>query len=486
MVPASRLHPLNDREPHGDGEFVLYWMVAQRRLRSNFALDYAIEQARKFRRPLLILEGLNCSYRWASHRFHRFILDGMAEHQEQLANSAVRYYPYAEKRPGEGAGLVEALAKRACLVVTDLFPCFEIPRWTQRAADQVSVTMTAVDSNGLLPIRAGERPFTTAHSFRRHLQKSLPQHLDEMPHADPLQRLKLPTLNALPAGIESRWPEHTMETPLDRFTTISSEIAVAPTPGGTRAAQLQMRRFVDELQRYETERNHPDSDATSGLSPYLHFGHLSSHDLFRAIVEHEGWSPDHLGARTDGARAGWWGMSPAAEAFIDQFVTWREVGYNGCFYRDDFDRYDSLPAWALATLTAHRDDPRPHRYTLEQFASSETHSELWNAAQTQLREEGVMHNYLRMAWGKKILEWTESPEIALDIMIELNNRYALDGRNPNSYSGIFWVLGRYDRAWGPERPIYGKVRYMTLANTARKVRLKQYLKRYTPTPPKLF
>ena len=150
-----------------------------------------------------------------------------------------------------------------------------------------------------------------------------------------------------------------------------------------------------------------------------------------------------------------------------------------CWQQDDYDKYESLPDWARKTLADHVDDPREHTYSLEQFASAETHDELWNAAQRQLVREGVIHNYLRMLWGKKILEWTWTPHEAADVMIELNNRYALDGRDPNSYSGIYWCLGRYDRPWGPERPIFGKIRYMTSKNTARKVRVAEYLKRYS-------
>jgi deoxyribodipyrimidine photo-lyase len=150
-----------------------------------------------------------------------------------------------------------------------------------------------------------------------------------------------------------------------------------------------------------------------------------------------------------------------------------------CSLRSDYDQYDSLPAWAKQTLAEHADDPRPWVYSLEQLQRSQTHDRLWNAAQRQLAREGRMHNYLRMLWGKKILEWSPSPRAALDSMIELNNKYALDGRNPNSYSGIFWVLGRYDRAWGPERPIFGKIRYMSSDNTARKFSVKRYLENYS-------
>ena len=187
---------------------------------------------------------------------------------------------------------------------------------------------------------------------------------------------------------------------------------------------------------------------------------------------------NRLSQKTTGGRSGWWGMSEAAEAFLDQLVTWREVGFNMCLRREDYDRYDSLPDWALRTLKQHERDPRPYLYSLEDFENARTHDPLWNAAQIQLLREGGLHNYLRMLWGKKILEWTPSPRIALDTMIELNNKYALDGRDPNSYSGIFWVLGRYDRAWGPERSVFGKVRYMSSKNTARKLQLRNYLMKY--------
>ena len=176
-------------------------------------------------------------------------------------------------------------------------------------------------------------------------------------------------------------------------------------------------------------------------------------------------------------------MSPAAEAFLDELVTWRELGRNFAFRREDVDRWESLPPWALATLDRHRDDPRPFRYDLAAFAAAETHDPLWNAAQRQLLREGRIHNYLRMLWGKKILEWSASPEAALEVMTELNNRHALDGRDPNSYAGIFWVLGRYDRPWGPERPVFGTVRYMSSDNTARKLKVRGYLRTFSPDAP---
>jgi deoxyribodipyrimidine photo-lyase len=173
-------------------------------------------------------------------------------------------------------------------------------------------------------------------------------------------------------------------------------------------------------------------------------------------------------------------MGPAAEKFLDEAVTWREVGYNMASRRPNSECYESLPGWAIATLAKHETDPRPELYSRGDFEAGATHDEVWNAAQGQLREEGRIHNYLRMLWDKKVLHWSASPREALATLIELNNRWALDGRDPNSYSGIFWCLGRYDRPWAPERPIFGSVRYMSTEGTRRKFRVNDYVARYAP------
>ncbi len=199
------------------------------------------------------------------------------------------------------------------------------------------------------------------------------------------------------------------------------------------------------------------------------------------VLDHEDWTPDKA-SPANGKNHGFWNTSETAEAFLDQVLTWREMGFNRTFREPEtYDKFESLPEWALKTLEEHSQDERPAIYTLEQFEQAETHDELWNAAQREIVETGVMHNYMRMLWGKKILHWTKTPRDALSIMIELNNKYGLDGRDPNSYSGIFWVLGRYDRAWGPKRPVFGSVRYMTSDSARRKLRLKQYLARFGPS-----
>jgi deoxyribodipyrimidine photo-lyase len=197
------------------------------------------------------------------------------------------------------------------------------------------------------------------------------------------------------------------------------------------------------------------------------------------IAEASRWNATKLG-KPNGKMDGFWNMGENAEAFLDQLMTWREIGFNMCCRERHYLRYESLPDWALTTLEEHASDERPYIYTLNEFEESKTHDPLWNAAQQQLVREGRIHNYLRMLWGKKILHWSRTPQDALQIMIELNNKYALDGRDPNSYSGIFWVLGRYDRAWGPERSIFGKVRYMTSESTQNKWATKNYIAKYSP------
>jgi deoxyribodipyrimidine photo-lyase len=352
------------------------------------------------------------------------------------------------------------------------------------AAEKLDVRLEVVDGNGLLPMRAADKTFSRAFHFRRFLQKTLPDHFEHMPIEDPLADLP-----SLPKGFESelrssieRWPEPT-DAALAGETLASLPIDHDVPPvefeGGFEAGERRLFDFLDgAFSRYGEGRNHPDDDSASRLSPWLHFGHLSAHQVFHEIAANEGWSPGQVAKKANGAREGWWGMSENAESFLDELITWREVGFNMCAHDPDYDKYESLPEWARKTLEEHEADEREHLYSLEQLERAETDDEVWNAAQSELVETGRMHNYLRMLWGKRILAWTPTPREALDIMIELNNKYAVDGRDPNSYSGIFWVLGRYDRAWGPERPIYGKIRYMTSGSTLRKLRMKDYLTRF--------
>ncbi|MBO6934661.1 MAG: deoxyribodipyrimidine photolyase [Deltaproteobacteria bacterium] len=483
-VPAIRVRTFTDTPLRDDGDFVLYWMTSARRPHHNFSLDHAVDLAMQVGKPLLVLEALRVGYPWACDRFHRFVIDGMRDQAESFGRHDIRYHPYVEREPGDGKGLLKALAKHACAVVTDDFPTFFLPRMLEAAADQLEeiVRLDVVDTNGLYPMLDTDKVFSRAHDFRRHLQKNLLRHLEDTPLERPFVGKDVSGA-VIPRAILDRWPAAPKallegDEGLDAFP-IDHTIEAAALRGGHQAGEARLASFLaNDLERYGDGRNHPDDDAASGLSPYLHFGFVSAHDLFARVTEREGWTAEKQPTKATGQRS-WWAMSEAAQSFLDEAITWREVGYNMCSHRADHADYESLPDWARATLEEHASDEREHVYSLEEFARAETHDPVWNAAQRQLSETGVMHNYLRMLWGKKILEWTEHPRDALAIMVELNNRYALDGRNPNSYSGIFWVLGRYDRAWGPERPIYGKIRYMTSASTQRKLRMRDYLERWT-------
>ncbi len=484
LTPKSRIMQVNSAAVDPDGKFILYWMIANRRPNWNFSLDRALEWSEKLKKPVLALEALRCGHKWACDRFHSFVLDGMRVNKLAFAASGITYYPFIESKPGMGKGLIEELSKSACIVVTDNFPCFFLPGMVKSASKQSRVKLEMVDSNGLIPLSATQNAYPSAYAFRRFIQNILPEIILEYPDSDPLREGNRFGPAILEQSITEKWPQASdallssdpqkiSELPIDH--TVKS----VSTRGGFESAEKAMRLFLEKkLSSYGELRNVPDLNMSSGLSAFLHWGHISVHEIFWRLMEKEKWTPEQLGTKATGKRTGWWGVSPNAESFLDELITWREVGYNMCSVNENYDSYESLPDWAIKTLDDHESDHRPYLYSLEELERSRTHDPLWNAAQNELVREGRIHNYLRMLWGKKILEWTPNSMEALKIMIELNNKYALDGRNPNSYSGIFWTLGRYDRPWGPERNIFGKIRYMSSDRTKEKVSVKKYLEKY--------
>jgi deoxyribodipyrimidine photo-lyase len=485
QVPGSRITILNDRPPNHGGRFVVYWMIAARRPRWNFGLQRAAEIAAALGRPLVVFEPLRCDYPWASDRLHSFVLDGMRANAAAFGGRAF-YYPYVEGRKGEGKGLLRALDAHACAIVTDTYPGFFLPAMVAAAARQIQSRLEAVDSNGLIPLADHGRAFPTARGYRAFVQRELPAHLRAFPDEDPLADTDLPPLDRLPLEITRRWPAANGRLrSRERAAWLAAlpiDHGVAPvkTEGGCAAAGRALRTFVGErLAAYGREHNHPDADATSRLSPYLHFGHISAHEVFAAVMTRERWTTRKLAAGRSGAREGWWGVSTSAEMFLDQLVVWRELAFNGSARIPGFDTYDTLPAWARRTIEAHAGDPRPRLYDEETLEHARTDDEVWNAAQRQLRTDGWFHGYARMLWGKKIFEWSAEPAESLRVMERLMNRYSLDGRDPVSYASFGWVLGRYDRPWF-ERPVFGTVRYMTSASARRKLKMKAWLARYGP------
>ncbi|MGC3996770.1 MAG: deoxyribodipyrimidine photo-lyase [Anaeromyxobacter sp.] len=486
-VPAERIRVLNGAPVRADRALVVYWMTCNRRLRSNPALERAVALARELGKPVLIHEPVRLGYPYASDRLHAFLLEGMAATARALEGRAL-HFPWVERRAGEGAGLLEALAAHACAVITDDYPTFFVPEVLAAAAQRLDVRLEAVDGSCLVPFRLAGRDFPTAYAYRRWLQGVLPEWLGRLPAQQPLSRAPPPGRVRLPAEVVARWAPATaaeLAAPLQLVPSLPVDHAVPPSRtlrGGSAEGEARLAAFVSaRLARYGEDRNDPDAGGASGLSPWLHFGQVGTFDVVRAVLRAERWSAERL-TPVRGARHGFWGLSEAAEGFLDQLVTWRELGFVTCAHRPDHRQYGSLPPWARATLAAHAADPRPALYDDATLAAGRTGDRIWNAAQRQLREEGVIQGYLRMLWGKKLLEWSRTPEQALERMLELNDRWALDGRDPNSVTGIFWCLGRYDRPWGPERPIFGTVRYMSSENTRRKLKLGAYLDRYAPDP----
>ncbi|MEO0600524.1 MAG: FAD-binding domain-containing protein [Myxococcota bacterium] len=475
--PLRRLAP-HDRPVHPDRDYVLYWMTTARRTRYHFGLQHALDLARAHGKPLLVLEAIRAGYRWASERFQRFAVEGMADNARAFAAAGVHYYAYVEPTPGDGKGLLEALAARAVAVVADHYPCGFFPRMVAAASDRLDVQLEAIDANGVYPVAHADRTFKTAASFRRHLQKTLLPFLEDRPEEEPLRGYDL-GMAELPDDVARRWPH------AERWLTDPARVSELglPSPGpvslqgGAVEGGRVLDRFVAQRLDGYGERNHPDREVASGLSPWLHWGHVAAWEVIDRVLTREDFHPGQLGKVT-GSREGWWGLSEAAEGFLDEIVTWRELGYVFTHRNPDYDRFEALPEWARKTLADHAADPRDELYDDAALAEARTGDPIWNAAQRELVHTGVMHNYLRMLWGKKVLQWSATPAQAFARLVDLNNRYALDGRDPNSYSGIAWVFGRFDRAWGPERPIFGKVRYMTSDSTRRKLKLKAYLQRF--------
>ncbi|MGM0546758.1 MAG: hypothetical protein ACQEST_08550 [Bacteroidota bacterium] len=482
-INSDRVFKRNDKDPNPDGDYVLYWMQINRRLRYNYALEYAVGWANKLGKPLLIYEGLICDYPWASDRFHHFLMEGMEENLQIARENNLNYHSYVEDEPGAGKGLLHALAENACAIISDEFPVYIIREHNEKVGPKLEVPFITVDSNGIIPLGLTNKAPYNAYFFRKIMQRNFVECFTHPPKKNPLEDLENRSTVTLDDDFLDKYPsaEKKLKSK-DVFIDsqpINHEVGKIELQGTRQAALGKLGQFIQHgLSKYDDHRNDPDINATSGLSPWLHFGKISEYEIVDAVLDHqpEGWSLDNI-TFNKGSTGGFFNGDSNVDAFLDEVITWREVGFHFAHHESNYDQYDSLPDWALETLEKHKDDPREYVYELEEFAQSQTHDEIWNAAQTQLREEGVMHNYLRMLWGKKVLEWTPNPEIALAYLIELNNRYAIDGRDPNSYSGIFWIFGRFDRAW-QERPIYGKVRYMTSDSTRKKLKLKKYLERY--------
>ena len=466
MIDVRRIDG-NDKPLNLNGSHVLYWMTSARRARWNHALDHAVELANEHHVPLIVVECLALGHRWANDRIHTFVLQGMIDNRKLFEMSAVTYVPYVETKKSQARGLLQSFAKDAIAVVIDDYPTYMPREVAQRAKDIAPCSVRCIDSNGVVPLRAPERSFSTAHSFRRYIHKNVLNFIAEPPLSDPLKELDdvpdgsaivkqcFDEVNVPLTPLEFIWRvSEASREGRDALKALDIDHKVPPVDGrrgGSVTARTELKRFIEQrLNTYHVDRNHPERHGGSGLSPWLHFGHISSFEIVNEVLTSQKWNPMLITPPHNGRRAGWWGLSEGAEAFLDQVITWRELGFVYCYEHPDHTSYETLPEWAKKTLEEHATDERPYVYTFEQLENAETHDPLWNAAQMQLRKEGIIHNYLRMLWGKKVLEWCPDPEEACEWLIQLNDRWALDGRNLLDFRKIRPRLVRTLSLWkGP-------------------------------------
>jgi deoxyribodipyrimidine photo-lyase len=480
---SYRVFRKSEANPVEGGDYVLYWMQINRRFHYNFALEYAVAWANKLGKPLLIFEAFSCDYPWATARTHTFMMQGMKEHLDFADQNDLNYLSFVEQTPGQYMELLKNLASKACMLISDEYPVFIMKKRNESLPAELNIPYITVDSNGLIPLGLTEKDPYSAYLFRKIMQKHFVEAFTNPPKQNPLDELENRKKNELPDNWFSGLPDvrNTLNDIPAFVQGLDIDQTVKPIEwkGGRRAALSRLNAFVEDgLLVYDEKRNDPDEKKTSNLSPWLHFGNISEYEIVLEALRHqpEGWDLDKI-TFNQGSTGGFFNGDPNIDSFLDEVITWREVGFHFAHHRPDYDQFESLPNWALDTLNEHASDPREWVYTYEELAQSKTHDDIWNAAQSQLREEGIIHNYLRMLWGKKVLQWTPDPQTALKYLIDLNNTYAIDGRDPNSYSGIFWCLGRFDRPW-QEREIFGKIRYMTSDSTRKKVKLKEYLKKF--------
>lgn len=458
-VDSARVVVVKDAPLRSGRDFVLYWCMVNHRVAENHALDVAIALGNHLGLPVVAYQALRPDYPHASDRLHGWAIEGMAELPAAYAARHIPYWLELPHNPREHKPRLARLGKRAAAVVSDLFPTFIIPGHLRGAAKALDVPLFAVDASCVVPMQRIPTAQAGAYTLRPKLKKLWPEYRDRVLARRAVKHAKA-AAKLSPDFATSDAREALRE--LDTFSIDHTVPRVEGVRSGRAAALKTLKTFVEErLDAFGADRNDPGAEGQSGLSPYFHWGHLFAGEAARAAIEAHGEK------------------HPGVQEFLEELLVRRELGFNYCFHTPGPQQLSlaSLPAWARATLDAHRGDSREHLYTLEELDAARTADGLWNAAQRELREHGRIHNYLRMLWGKRILDWSPTPEEALARIAWLNDRYALDGRDPASVANFMWVLGLHDRPF-QERRVIGKVRPMSSARTAQKFDLRPYLARW--------
>lgn len=431
---------------------VVYWMSRDQRINDNWALFYAIELADELNTGVMINFALAPKFLEATLRQYKFMISGLKEMKQRCEDLNIYFHIHS----GEPASTVSWVAEQvdAAAIVSDFDP-LKIKRiWKRDVAKQIKVPFYEVDAHNIVPaLFVTNKEEFGAYTIRPKIQKLLPGFLSPFPKINPIKKSVKHNFTSL--DWMSVYEDVDIDFDVSSFT---------PFKAGEISANEMLSQFISsKLISYDTDRNNPNLNGQSNLSPYLHFGHISAQ---RVALEVNAAKIDH-------------GLKVS---FLEELIVRRELADNFCYFNTKYDSFDGFKDWAKFSLNAHRDDKREFTYTLEQFENAQTHEDLWNAAQLELLHKGKMHGYMRMYWAKKILEWTNSPDEAIAIAIYLNDKYEFDGRDPNGYAGIAWSIGGvHDRAWA-ERPVFGKIRYMNYNGCKRKFDTEAYIAENSKRP----
>jgi deoxyribodipyrimidine photo-lyase len=444
MIENTHIHYLNKNPPR-NGKFVLYWMQQSQRAEYNQALQYAIEQANSFNIPLLVFFSLNEKFPEANRRHYYFMIQGLREVQLQLEKKGIKMVIELVP-PVDG---VIKYAADASIVVTDMGYLKIQKMWRQNVAEKIHCNMVQIESDVIVPVAdASPKELYSAGSLRSKILQNLETYLVALKE----NSIRRDSLDFRFKSIDLSEPQKILSV----MKIDSSVKEVHWLNGGTSEAKEHLRDFIEnKLDHFAQFRNDPSKDFLSNLSPYLHFGQISP--LYIALV-----------VKNKGGEA--------SRVFLEELIIRRELSMNFCWYNKNYDSFAALPSWAQNTLLEHKNDKRSFTYSLKELEAAQTYDPYWNAAQKEMVIRGKLHGYMRMYWGKKILEWMDSPEQAFKTALFLNNRYEIDGRDPNGFAGVAWCFGKHDRAWA-ERPVFGKVRYMSCLGLKRKFNMDEYIKK---------
>ncbi len=429
-----------------DNKYIVYWMQAAHRVQDNPALDFAIKRANDIEVPLVVVFNLTDKFPEANLRHYYFMLEGLKEVNNDLTDLGIKFI----LKIGDPVKNLAEISKDAVMLVSDRGYLKVERAWKQEVAEKINCRFVLVNTNTIVPVDvASPKEEYAAYTIRKKINNKVERFVDTIDK----ERLKLNSLR-----IKIQGEDLTDIDALLAKLAIDNSVQVSPIfKGGSSEALARLETFMDKsLEKYEEVGSNPEYDVTSKLSPYLHFGQISPAYIYKRIK----WN------------------DIKAEDFLEQLIVRRELSFNYVYYNENYDQnlVDILPNWAVLTLQEHKNDQREYNYSKEQFENYNTHDEYWNAAQKEMVLSGYMNGYMRMYWGKKILEWTKRPQKAFDIILYLNNKYFLDGRDPNGYAGAAWIFGKHDRAW-KERKIFGKVRYMNKNGLKRKFDMEKYLKK---------